>query len=68
VTVTRAATEGRPEGAGTIPAGTSITADQGDYFVGSPHIAVEARNDESERLVLLMRSWSRRSKIVARRI
>jgi hypothetical protein len=54
VTVTRAATEGRPEGAGTIPAGTSITADQGDYFVGSPHIAVEARNDESERLVLLM--------------
>ena len=68
MTVTRAATEGRPEGAGTIPAGTSITADQGDYFVGSPHIAVEARNDESERLVLLMRSWSRRSKIVARRI
>jgi hypothetical protein len=53
VTLTRAAggSPGEPE---TIPAGTAFTADQGDFFVGPPHVAVEARNDEPEPLVLLM--------------
>jgi quercetin dioxygenase-like cupin family protein len=53
VTLTRATSDssGKLE---TIPAGTAFTADQSDFFVGPPHVAVEARNDGREPLVLLM--------------
>ena len=51
VTLTRAAGDSTGE---SIPAGTAFTADQGDYFVGPPHVAVEARNDGVDPLVLLM--------------
>jgi len=54
VTITRVAPGGNPEEPETIPAGTMFTADQGDFLVGPPHVAVEARNDGSEPLVLLM--------------
>jgi quercetin dioxygenase-like cupin family protein len=54
LTLTRAAAGGTPEEPEAIPAGTAFTADAGDFFVGPPHVVVEARNDESEPLVLLM--------------
>jgi len=54
VTLTRAAAGGTPEEPEAIPARTAFTADAGDFFVGPPHVVVEARNDESEPLVLLM--------------
>ena len=54
VKLTRAAAGGSSGELETIPVDTPFTADQGDYFVGPPHVAVEARNDGSEPLVLLM--------------
>ena len=54
VALTRAAAGGSPGESEAIPAGTPFTADAGDFFVGPPHVAVEARNDEAEPLVLLM--------------
>jgi len=53
MTLTRATSDssGKLE---TIPAGTAFTAVQSDFFVGPPHVAVEARNDGREPLVLLM--------------
>jgi quercetin dioxygenase-like cupin family protein len=50
----RVAAGGSPGEPEPISAGTAFTADQGDSFVGPPHVAVEARNDGSEPLVLLM--------------
>jgi quercetin dioxygenase-like cupin family protein len=54
VTLTRAAANGSSEEPEAIPAGTPFTAEAGDFFVGPPHVAVEARNDGSEPLALLM--------------
>jgi quercetin dioxygenase-like cupin family protein len=51
LTVTRAAVGGTRE---EIAAGTEFTAEAGDFFIGPAHIAVEARNDGPEPLVLLM--------------
>ena len=53
VTITRAG-PGGAAGEEAIAAGTEFTAGRGDFFVGPPHAAVEARNDGSEPLVLLM--------------
>jgi quercetin dioxygenase-like cupin family protein len=52
--ITRAAPIGTPSAPEAIAAGTEFTAEPGDSFVGPPHVAVEARNDGSEPLVLLM--------------
>ena len=41
-------------GTGSVPAGTAFTADADDFFVSPPRVAVEARNDGAESLVLLM--------------
>jgi hypothetical protein len=54
VTLTHVAAGGGPGEPETIPAGSPFMADQDDFFVGPPHVAVEARNDGSEPLVLLM--------------
>jgi hypothetical protein len=54
VMINRASLMGTPSAPKTIPAGTEFTAEPGDSFVGPPHVAVEARNDGSEPLVLLM--------------
>jgi quercetin dioxygenase-like cupin family protein len=53
VTLTRAAAGGSAGEPETIPAGTAFTAGQNDFFVGPPHVAIEARNDGSEPLVVL---------------
>ncbi len=54
VMITRAAPIGTPSTPEAIAAGTAFTAGPGDSFVGPPHVAVEARNDGADPLVLLM--------------
>jgi len=54
VLITRAAPIGIPSTPEAIAVGTEFRAGPGGSFVGPPHVAVEARNDESEPLVLLM--------------
>ena len=51
ISVTRSSVGGQQE---TIDAGTGFTAASGDFFIGPAHVAVEARNDGDEPLVLLM--------------
>jgi hypothetical protein len=54
VMITRAAPLGTPSAPEAIAAGTAFRAGPGDAFVGPPQVAVEARNDGAEPLVLLM--------------
>ena len=54
VTLTRVAAGGSPGEPESVPAGTAFTADADDFFVSPPRVAVEARNDGAESLVLLM--------------
>jgi quercetin dioxygenase-like cupin family protein len=51
VMVTRSSVGGQQE---MIDAGSEYTAGVGDFFIGPAHTAVEARNEGSEPLVLLM--------------
>jgi quercetin dioxygenase-like cupin family protein len=52
--ITRAAPRGIPSAPEAIAAGIEFTAGPGDSFMGPPNVAVEARNDGSELLMLLM--------------
>ena len=54
VMITRAAPMGTPSTPEAIAAGTAFRAGPGDAFVAPPQVAVEARNDGAEPLVLLM--------------
>lgn len=51
LTVTRGTVGGERE---EIAAETEFTAEAGDFFIGPAHVAVEARNDGTAPLVLLM--------------
>ena len=54
VMITRAAPVGSPSTPEAIAVGTEFSVGPGGSFVGPPHVAVEARNDGAEPLVLLM--------------
>jgi quercetin dioxygenase-like cupin family protein len=54
VLITRVMPMDIPSTPEAIAAGTEFIAGPGDSFVGPPHVAVEARNDGSEPLALLM--------------
>lgn len=54
VTLTRGAAGGSLGEPEPVPAGTAFMADADDFFVSPPQVAVEARNDGSDKLVLLM--------------
>jgi hypothetical protein len=54
VLITRAVPRGASSTPESIAAGTEFRAGPGDSFVGPSYVAVEARNDGSEPLVLLM--------------